>query len=330
MTLMSPGEAIASKPLENSLTQQQLLRAIAGYTHLSPLKQALQECQPCVHWLTSRQTHSIQTIVVEEGEASSSLDGDPVDKSFQAYLDHVIQPLIQAGQISDGSKVGSFDDRKLRWSNTNVDHMVDRTSQTLRLAVGPTWYQQCQRDIHRDPEDSRQLMLSGLKDHGDPYAYFARGLGVVVIPLTSRGHAFIGKRRSTHEYNNFLCFVSGWASFCSSINAVDIYRDLERELQEEIHFAPPLSRERTTCVGLAGHPLTGEADLVFVTQTDLEDEYFQQGDWPEHETWYAIRNRQEAQQLLDHGTVANTDEKFDIMFSSRMGLDFLINNQWTS
>lgn len=309
--------------------KQELLDILADNLHLSPLKKALEKGQECIHWLTSNQITGIERIVIQEGYGAYPLDGSLVGRGYQTYLTEVIQPRIRKGEISDGREPGSYDDRKLRWSNTNVTHMVDRASKTLRLAVGPTWYQHCQMDIQRDPAEALKLMLRGLKNYDDPYAYFARGLGVVVIPLTRDGHVFIGKRGPTNEYKNFLCFVSGWASFCSTVSQIDLFRDLEQELQEEIHLGDPIRKEQTDIVGLAGHLFTGEADLVFITQTDLNDDYFDQGNWPEHETWYAIRNRHEARQLLECGTIENTKQTFEVMFSSRIALEFLINNHWS-
>lgn len=324
------GEPALTTSDKSTSVRHELLLALSSYSHLKPLQTALEEDQPCVQWLTSSEISDIKTIIVEEGYGAYQVDEESIDRRFYPYLSNVIQPRIQSGHISDGSIPGTFDDRKLRWSNTHGAQMVDRASQSLRLAVGPTWYQQCQEDIHRDPEAALQLMLHGVRTYADPYAFFSRGLGVVVIPLTQQGHAFIGKRKATNDYTNFLCFVSGWASFSAMLSGVDIYRDLERELQEEIHLPLPLSNERTRCVGLAGHPLTGEADLVFVTQTDLNEDHFEHETWPEHETWYAIRNRDEAQQLINHGRINNEDEHFRVMFSSHMGLDYLCNNHWSS
>lgn len=325
MGIPSIKKALASIP-----ARQELLHSLAGYAHLKPLKTALEEEHPYVQWLTTSQTSDIRTIVAEEGYGAFLMGEDDIDTRFHAYLDTVIQQRIQLGVISDGKTPGSHDDRKLRWSNANGTLIVDQASDTLRLAVGPTWYQHCQMDMKRDPEAAFQLMLHGLKTHDDPYAFFAKGLGVVVIPLTRQGNAFIGKRAASCDYKSFLSFVSGWASFAAAVSEVDFFADLERELHEEIHLPPPLRKEHTTCIGLAGHPLTGEVDFVFVTQTNLDDDYFETRMWPEHERWYAIRNQDEARQLMNLGKIGNAKDYFQVMFSSHMGLDFLCNYHWSS
>lgn len=52
------------------------------------------------------------------------------------------------------------------------------------------------------------------------------------------------------------------------------------------------------------------------------------GIWPEHQDWIPIRNGREAMQLLEHGSIEGLQETLKIMFSSRMGLEFLIQNHW--
>lgn len=289
----------------------------------SPLKDALQAGNSCVNWLTIDAPNSVMAIGFEAGHGSHTVQDIDVDTNFQSYLVHVLQPLIIKGVISDGRDPGSFDDRKLRWSNTTGIDLFDPESHTVKLSVGPTWFQQCQADIQRTPVDALNLMLHGLETHGDPYACFARGMGIVVVPLTRDGHAFIGRRSKTTEYSNAYCFVAGWASFDSDICNIDPYRDLERELREEICYPSSVQPQSCQFIGLAGHPLTSEVDLVFVAQTDLSDNHFAQGQWPEHASWQAIRNRAEAQQLLD-----GVDERCDVMFSSRFCLHYLINNYW--
>lgn len=293
-----------------------------------PLQRALVQRKGYVDWTEDCGLSEHGKVCFVEGHGSHHLDLDVKDRSFHSYSQRVLQPRIQTKAISDGSEPGSFDDRKLRWSDTHVSEIVVDGTQDLRLAVGPTWFQQCQLDIHRQPTEAIQLMMDGLQHYNDPYAFFARGMGVVAIPITREGHAFIGSRAQTYEYNSHLCFVGGWLSFISQPSRIDIYSEIERELKEEIHFSSPSTRENIRLVGLSGHPFTGEADLVFVVQTDLADDHFAQGSWCEHREWFPIRNASDAQQLLVEGFPQGSPAKFEVMFSSKMGLDFLAKSWW--
>lgn len=308
--------------------REQVVNELAHHLAWLPLKNALEGNCPVVTWFTNLPTSGIRQFFFEPGLASY----DPHDldrvRYFYPFIGDVLAPMILKGEIQDGSVPGSYDDRKLRWSNLGLEECLELDPSTLTLAVGPTWFQQCQRDIHRAPIDALKLMLEGLTHHADPYAYFARGLGVVVIPVAREGTLFIGKRTRTTDYDRSLCFVSGWATFSTDLGSIDPLRELERELQEEIHLGAPINREQTRFLGLAGHPLTSEVDLVFLTQTDLSEEHFQRGCWPEHEAWYPIHNCNEADQLLAHGSIHGRDEQFDLMFSSRFALECLINHYW--
>ena len=295
-----------------------------------PLRKAIDQQKDFVNWTEDYDNISHLKVSCLEGYGSYSFDNHIVDRGFHNYTKHILKPLIDKQIISDGSKPGSFDDQKLRWSDTKVESIVDICTQELKLSIGPTWYQQCQHDIHRSNVEAIQLMLAGLDSYSDPYAYFARGMGIVAIPITREGTAFIGTRSNTFEYNNYLSFVGGWLSFSSNPNEINVYNDLERELQEEIFYTDSLKPNNSILVGLSGHPFTGETDLVFLVNTNLSDDHFVNGDWPEHKEWFPIGNKIEAEQLLLDGVPRGSKSKFDLMFSSRMGLHFLANNWWQS
>lgn len=305
-----------------------LLKALAACPGWAPLKKALEEGKEFINWTPHAHRWDGIQIRFEEGQGCRHLDSRVEDTSYHTFIESIIKPLISSAEISDGSRPGSHDDRKLRWSDMHYLDILDAETKIIRLAVGPTWFQHCQADIQRQPTEAIRMMLAGLQRHQDPYAFFARGMGLVVIPLTRDGHAFIGRRAQTSEYRNYLCFVAGWLSFPESVKKIDLMSDLERELQEEINLAHSIATEQVRLIGLAGQPLSGETDLVFVVQTELTDDHFSKGIWPEHQDWIPIRNGREAKQLLEHGNIEGLQETLKIMFSSRMGLEFLIQNHW--
>lgn len=307
----------------------QVVEALAECPDWQPLREALEKGQAWVNWVVADPMTTAE-IICQEGHGAHHLNGEEGSTSFHSYLNRVIQPMIQRGDLQDGSRPGSFDDRKLRWSDTRPGQMVTADGRVVTLEVGPTCYPHCQSDIHRKPLDALDLMLAGLQTYNDPYAYFARGMGVVVIPLSHSGQAWLGKRINSSDYADSYCFVSGWATFTAKVHEINFTADLERELQEEIHYPHPIQPDQLRFAGLSGQPLTGEVDLVFILQTDLADAYFDAGSWPEHQGWQAIGNRNEAQRLLEEGRLEGCDGRISLMFSSRSGLEFLIQNHWTS
>jgi 8-oxo-dGTP pyrophosphatase MutT (NUDIX family) len=318
-----------NEPISDAL-REQVIVALNHHPEWFSLREALVSRQGFVPWITMDQVRDVSSILCIEGDGEHDSDDDALPKGFQAYLEKRINPMIDRGEIEDGSRPGSFDDRKLRWADQMFGDLLSSDRSTLTLKISATCFPHCQRDIHRAPVDALHHMLAGIQDHNDPYAYFARGLGVVVIPLTRGGAVAIGQRMHTSEYKDLLCFVSGWASFSSNVKEIDFYQDVRRELEEELQLPSSYDINDIQFVGLSGEPLTGEADLVFITQTDLDEEHFIGSHCPEHSCWFFLRSRGEAQQLLEEGRLAGIDGKVSLVFSSQAGLDFLINSHWST
>ncbi|XGB41666.1 MAG: hypothetical protein LVS60_15630 [Nodosilinea sp. LVE1205-7] len=307
---------------------EQVSSALAGFPKGSALAEALLQKRTFIYWISYDEISDVTDIKVKQGHGAHSLEAETINTEFQAYLETVIDPQIRLGILTNGAQPGSYDDRKVRWSGAGASGFWTQDKNTLILEVGPTSYPLCHLDIHRHPVDALKLMLRGLKTYQDPYAYFARGMGIVVVPLTNSGHVYLGKRSQTTDYKDVLSFISGWAKFSSNLNEINFYQDAQRELREEIHLKMILNKINTQFIGIAGNPITGEVDLVFVTQTELADEYFKSGDWPEHSNWYGICNSAEARLLLEEGRLSGKEETYDLMFSSRLGLEYLLQHHW--
>jgi hypothetical protein len=96
-------------------------------------------------------------------------------------------------------------------------------------------------------------------------------------------------------------------------------------------IAMTLNETNTRFVGISGHPITGEVDLVFVVQTEIGDRHFesgQSGNWEEHSSLVRIGNKTEAQTLLEYGLLPEKKEPCGLMFSSRLGLEYLAKYHW--
>ena len=146
------------------------------------------------------------------------------------------------------------------------------------------------------------------------------------------GNVYIGRRLNASDYTGVLNFVGGWATFSAISQNINFYQDAQQELWEEMKIAMTLNETNTRFVGISGHPITGEVDLVFVVQTEIGDRHFesghQSGHWEEHSSLVRISNKTEAENLLEHGLLPEEKEPCNLMFSSRLGLEYLAKYHW--
>ncbi|MFB2934450.1 hypothetical protein ACE1B6_04165 [Aerosakkonemataceae cyanobacterium BLCC-F154] len=71
-----------------------------------------------------------------------------------------------------------------------------------------------------------------------------------------------------------------------------------------------------------------EVDLVFVVQTEMGDRHFRSDQWEEHSSLVAISSKVEAEALLEQGLLPGEQEPCSLMFSSRLGLEYLVQYHW--
>ncbi len=308
--------------------RQKVITALADLHQGILLSEAIASGRDFLHLVNPDQVSGVTKIQVREGYGSQDLNDELLNTQFQAYLETVINPQIQSGLLSDRTESGRYDDRKVRWSGAGVAGGWDRSQNIFTLEVGPTSYPQCSLDIARSFLDSLKLMLRGLTNYQDPYAYFARGIGVAVIPLTMDGNVYIGRRLNASDYTGVLNFVGGWATFSAISQNINFYQDAQQELWEEMKIAMTLNETNTRFVGISGHPITGEVDLVFVVQTEISDRHFESGHWEEHSSLVRISNKTDAKNLLEHGLLPEEKEPCNLMFSSRLGLEYLAKYHW--
>jgi len=248
---------------------------------------------------------------------------------YDDIVKNLLKPLQEAGTIGDGINT-KFDDRKVRL------HRYRIAEHYLILDLGPTWYQQWKNDGERliSPEAVDSLKKTGIAVYNDQFAYFARPLGVAIVPVTLEGHAYIGLRERG-DSSGVLSFPAGWMEFQEDISRLSyislgiadtsIGEDIVRELGEY-----GLTRDNvlsTRLVGLAAHPLRMDGDLVFLTKTNVSDSYFESNEWrerrteQEHSRLFKLANSEEVFRLSRFGLIGN--EHFEILYSSRLGLESL-------
>lgn len=314
--------------LEYLTSRDQVAVALADFPQGKTLAESIVMGRNYLHLIYPDEVAGVNQIQVREGHAPKSINDDSLDTNFHSYLEAVINPKINSGKLKDGTNPADYDDRKVRWSGAGVAGFWSQTNDIVTLEVGPTSYPRYCLDLVRSPLDALKLIKRGLETYQDPYAYFARGIGVAVIPLTTDGSVYIGERAAQVDCPGVLNFVAGLATFSSNIEEINFYQDAQRELLEEVGIAMNLDCNNTQFIGISGNPLTGEVDLVFVVQTEISDLYFQSGQWEEHTRLVRIGNQSEAEVLLENGLLPGESKPRSLMFSSRLGLEYLVQNHW--
>lgn len=304
---------------------EQICQRVLSLPKGDRLIESLRQNKDYIVLLEHQEFGAIKAICASYGEAPQNWQGEPISTRFQDYIQQVIQPQIERGEITDGRNPGDYDDRKLRWSGAGVTGHWFLENQVLFLETGPTTYPRYAQDLHRSKTDALKLMLKGLENYQDPYAYFAKAIAVTVVPISQEGYVYIGERSGNVDNPGLLNFVAGLATFREDLAKVNFYADAQQELAEEVGIHSTLNPENTKLIGIAGNPFTSETDLVFVTQTGQPDSYFQTVALSEHLRLVPLHNQDEVNQLLDHGLLPKESQKKAVAYGSRMALEYLAN-----
>jgi len=302
---------------------EQVSQRISSLPKSDRLIESLRQNQDYIALLEYQEVGKIKTICAIYGEAPQNLQGEAISTLFQDYLQQVINPQIERGEITDGRNLGDYDERKLRWSGAGITGNWLIKNQVLTLEIGPTTYPRYSQDLQRSKIDALKLMLKGLENYQDPYAYFAKVIAVTVVPISLEGYVYIGERSGNVDNPGLLNFVAGLATFKNDLDQVNFYADAQQELAEEIGINLNLNAENTKFIGIAGNPFTSETDLVFITQTKQPNSYFKNAILSEHLRLVTLRNQREVNQLLNDGLLPKESQKKAIAYGSRMALEYL-------
>lgn len=307
---------------------EKISREITSLPKGDRLLEALSQNQDYIALLDLEEIGEIKAIRTDYGMAPQALGEDAIATNFHDYLDQVIHPKIERGEITDGSRPGDFDDRKARWSGSGITGRWRVDSQILFLDIGPTLYPDYVLDLRRDRTEALQLMLRGLVEYRDPYAYFSKAIGITVVPISQEGSVYIGERAKQVDNPGLLNFVAGLATFDERLENMDFYADVRQELIEEIGIDLEITVNNTRLIGIAGNPWSSENDLVFVTVTPYPGSHFETFPGIEHTRFVPLRNKYEVKRLLDRGLLPNGDRPQAIAYGSRMALEYLVNHHF--
>lgn len=249
-------------------------------------------------------------------------------RCYENVRDRVIPELVRQGVTSDGS-TGKYDDRKHSLRRIRVG---DRE---VIVSFGITYYQSNEADIQRSDKENYNLQEAGKNEESDQWAYFARNIGVAVVPVTLDGSAFVGERVGTRLYPSWLNAAAGnkrWADGDCSFQAY--LADGLKELKEEYGQSIEVVGE-PTFVGIASHPLKGDADATWIARINKNNSFFENGEWlkdrrdKEHgKDLVKVASLAERDRLLNNKTLSNGRSCPGIMYSTDLGLASLVESDF--
>lgn len=244
------------------------------------------------------------------------------------FVTEYLNPMIEQGKIGDGVK-SKFDDRKFRFSSASLE------DDCLILRLGITHYKEC-ADCRKWGEEKRDVMESkGLSDFADRAAYFTRGCGVAVTPITADGTIFLGTREIKEEASGFggeLSAINGWVEYRTELADVNFKRDALREAKEEYGIEKG-DFKRVILAGVFSAPQRADADFAYLAFTSLPDKFFASGEYKqrrtekEHGELIRVASYRDMQELLETGKLPGHDSQFKVLYSLRASLEQIKENE---
>jgi 8-oxo-dGTP pyrophosphatase MutT (NUDIX family) len=234
------------------------------------------------------------------------------------------------GEIGDGIQT-KFDDRKFRFD----DAIMSEDGKMLFIKLGMTHYKECEDCRKWDEKTRGRMIRKGETQFQDPNAYFSRGCGIAVTPITSNGHIFIGKRKVQDPgsgYAGALAAVNGWIDYpWNQINTnpdpiikVDFRVDAFREMKEEFGINPT-DVDSLIFSGVVSAPNRADTDFVYLAPLKISDEEFlarySKRQDREHEDLVQIVNYSSKMELLETGRLSDSRDSFEVLYSLRFSLE---------
>ncbi len=264
----------------------------------------------------------------------STADSENPDRprKREEYLEQVLNPMIERGEIGDGVKEGTYDDRKFRFDSASRDYEATGYRITdfdviLEIGLGITHYQECADCRDWDEGKKSKMVEEGERIFNEPHAFFTRGCGIEVTPITAEGHIFAGKRNVPEEasgYGGELATVNGWVDYLEKLEDVDFTRDALREMHEEYGI---LEKDLDELIFSGIFSATSMADTDFVYLAPLRignNEFlgkYESRQDKELGELVKIASYQDMQALLQTGRLPEVEGKFNVLYSLRASLE---------
>ena len=234
------------------------------------------------------------------------------------YLDG----LVKKGEIAPR-------DFKVRFNGCEV-LSPENISPRPKVAIfryGVTHFSECKEDMDKSKEDFDKLKQLGKEYHQDQGYYLARGMGAVVLPMTSDRQIVIGVRQSK-EYDGQIHGPAGWLTFHKDVDKISPRADGYKELHEELAVGSS-DVLNMHLLGVVAYPKTLETDVIYFARLAANSGYFQSGAWKEavdakeHRELITLSSPHEILQLVHDGKPPRDSRKFEVLPSTAYGLEIL-------
>jgi len=225
---------------------------------------------------------SLDDIVIEQGLAKA-VHPTELSAPYYQWLETGARDYPTAMReritlpIQHGMLVGKFDDRKYRLDSVRKD----ADSNKYIVSIGPTHFGEMEAtafSLANDAERFAELIRAGVETFEDPFAYFARGIAVNAVPVTSEGYAHVFKRGPKvkrpgwwHDLGGMLdCDLS---IFDKADPSAEFRERLKRVMLGEFKEEMGASNANLVFTGLAYDALA-TADFTFVAYLPVTSDEF--------------------------------------------------------
>ncbi len=238
-------------------------------------------------------------------------------RTIAEYKEKVLSPGIANGIIGDGIKL-KWDDRKLRFD------FADFKYDSLNIYLDVSHYKAIRDDIQRNREENLRLQDIGKRRFNNRYAFFERGPGVTVIPITKDGSIYLAERKGVETGIGLLNGAAGNMEYTDNISYVNPDMQGRKEFLEEmgVHSDDITKME---FVGLYSDKITGEVDFTYLAKIRLDDKELMDAwdnakDKIESGKRIRIPDYKSLIDILNFGNIAGSEKKWELMYATRGGL----------
>lgn len=258
------------------------------------------------------------TVMFWSGKCAADKEDWRQPRGLDHYIQNVLTPMIASGEIDDGTRT-PYDDRKMRFDKAEFSRFG-----ILNISLGATHFKAAKEDMERNNVGNIKLQKEGYRLFGDHYAFFARPVGVAVLPINSDGTVFVGER-TNKEYSGFLNAAAGYVNFQKDVQNLDLKTEALRELQEEFGISSG-EVNNLDFAGIYSHPIKGDLDFTFIAKVKKPEQYFSSGKWMEyvkereHKLLVRLSSMAEVGELLETGKIPDSDRTLKVMYSTRGAL----------
>ena len=246
-------------------------------------------------------------------------------REYEQVKTIVIPELVKMGITKDGT-TSRFDDRKVSLRGVLV---VDSE---VVVSTSLTYYQAHEEDITRNYKGNAAMQEVAQQQYGDKWALHARNMGAAVTFVTLDGSAFPGVRKNTRLYNGWINAAAGNKKSAQDASMPAFLVDALKELREEYGRSIEVVGE-PEFVGIASHPMKGDADATWVARINKRDSFFESGEWEkdrrdaEHGPLVKVSSPEERDQLLNINSLHGNTYP-GVMYSTALGLDALVDRHF--